>query len=92
MKAEQLLPDHVNSGEFNGITVRKGTIGAFLINVKTLEKPETSAALREEVLAEMREAIPALYALGLIDVFEARDPAIRAMIEQYAPQHCASQY
>jgi hypothetical protein len=87
MKAEQLLPDHVNSGEFNGITVRKGTVGAFLINVKMLQKPETSTTQREEVLAEMREAIPALHALGLIDVFEARDPAIREMIAQYAPQH-----
>jgi hypothetical protein len=87
MKAEQLLPDHVNSGEFQGITVRKGTVGAFLINVKTLQKPETTAAERAELLAEMRDAIPALYALGLIDVFEARDPEIREMIAQYAPLH-----
>jgi hypothetical protein len=87
MKAEQLLPDHVNSGEFQGITVRKGTVGAFLINVKTLQKPETTAAERAELLAEMRDAIPALYALGLVDVFEARDPEIREMIVQCAPLH-----
>lgn len=83
MRAEELLPDHINSGEFNGVTVRKGTVGAFLINVKTLQKPETGASEREQVLAEMREAVPALQALGLLDVFEARDPAIHSFIEQY---------
>jgi hypothetical protein len=87
MKAEQLLPDHVNSGEIQVITVRKGTVGAFLINVKSLQKSDTTAAERAELLAEMRDAIPALYALGLIDVFEARDPEIREMIAQYAPLH-----
>lgn len=83
MKAEQLLPDHVNSGEFQGITVRKGTVGAFLINVKLLQKAGIEAIEREQLLTEMREAIPALQALGLLDVFEARDPALRNFIEKY---------
>lgn len=83
MKAEELLPDHVNTGEFNGITVRKGTIGAFLINVKTVEKPDMTDAQREQLFEEMRQAVPALQALGLLDVFEARDPALRSFIEKY---------
>jgi hypothetical protein len=82
MRAEELLPDHINSGEFNGITVRKGTVGAFLINAKTLQNATISPGEREQVLAEMRDAVPALQALGLLDVFEAREPALRSFIEQ----------
>ncbi len=82
MRAEELLPDHINSGEFNGITVRKGTVGAFLINAKTLQNVTISPGEREQVLVEMRDAVPALQALGLLDVFEAREPALRSFIEQ----------
>lgn len=82
MKAEDLLPDHIDSGEFNGLTVRKGTVGAFLINVKTWQDAGASAAVREQARADMKDAVPALYALGLLDVFVPRDPEIRSFVEQ----------
>lgn len=29
MRAEELLPDDKNAGEFNGVVVRKGSVGSF---------------------------------------------------------------
>jgi len=83
MRAEELLPDNINSGEFQGVTVRKGTVGAFLINAKTWKNPEATAADREQAQTLMQEAVPALYALGVLDIFEARDPALQSLIEQH---------
>ena len=34
MKAQDVLPDDVNQGEFQGVMVRKGTVGAFLANAR----------------------------------------------------------
>ncbi|WP_186082589.1 hypothetical protein [Burkholderia gladioli] len=77
MRAEQLLPDEQNETKLAGVTVRKGTVGAFLANARVLGTPDASGAQRADILA----ALPALRALGLFEVLEIRDPALRAWIE-----------
>ena len=81
MRAEELLPDDVNQGEINGVTVRKGSVGAFLANARTLTDPAAEArAIAEHDLAAL---LPALRALGLFEVLQIRDERLRALAERY---------
>ena len=80
MRAADILPDHVNEGTFNGISVRKGTVGAFLANARVWTDPLTPANERTAAENDIVEAVPALRALGLFDVLEIRDPGLRALV------------
>ncbi|AMS17121.1 hypothetical protein A3218_23525 [Pseudomonas chlororaphis] len=82
MRAEDLLPDQLNHGNFNGTRVRKGTVGAFLINARLWSDPGTSAQQRRIAEEDLRAALPALRALGLFELMQVRDPALRALCEQ----------
>jgi len=86
MRAEDVLPDHINYDQFNGVTIRKGTVAAFLANARIFLDPATAAVNREEIEAEMIAALPALNALGLLDLFEARSLVLRAFVAQHLPQ------
>lgn len=85
MRAQDLLPDHINSGEFNGVTVRKGTVGAFLANALTLGAADSPEQARAEARADIIDALPAMAALGIFDVFEISDPALRELVAQHRP-------
>ncbi|QCP52554.1 hypothetical protein FAZ95_25675 [Trinickia violacea] len=80
MRAEDMLPDDKNAGEFNGVVVRKGSVGAFLANAKTLADPQVSDEARALAERDMVELLPALRALGVFDVFEIRDATLRALV------------
>lgn len=81
MRADQLLPDHLNAGDFNGVTVRKGTVGAFLINARVWADQGADDAARANAASDIVDAVPALRALGLFEVLDVRDPALRALID-----------
>jgi len=90
MRAQDLLPDHINGGEFNGVAVRKGTVGAFLHNARSYLAPDTPPADRAVAEAHMTEALPAMQALGLFDVFDIADARLRAFVTRRlaaAPDH-----
>jgi hypothetical protein len=80
MRAEDILPDHVNQADLGGITIRKGTVAAFLANARVWTDPETGVTARTEVEMDMLEALPALRAVGLFDVLDIRDTALRAWV------------
>lgn len=80
MRAEQLLPDSVDRAELRGVMIRKGTVAAFLANARVWRDPEAKAGARAEAETDMTEALPALRALGLFDVFEIRDVSLRAWV------------
>ncbi|EIM17924.1 MULTISPECIES: hypothetical protein [Pseudomonas] len=82
MRAEDLLPDQLNHGDFNGTRVRKGTVGAFLINARLWTDPGTLAEQRRIAEEDLLAALPALRALGLFELMQLRDPALRALCEQ----------
>ena len=46
MRAQDLLPDGVDQAEFDGVSVRKGSVGAFLANARTLTDPTTTNEAR----------------------------------------------
>ncbi|MBW3510725.1 MULTISPECIES: hypothetical protein [Janthinobacterium] len=80
MRAEDVLPDQQNQGQFNGVTVRKGTVGAFLANAKVWL--DESSGIDEKAVAErdIVDALPALHALGLFDIVQVRDAALRELV------------
>ncbi|USI73813.1 hypothetical protein [Sphingomonas morindae] len=82
VRPEDILADGADHIERDGRLLRKGTVAAFLANARAwLEAdgpPETRAA-RE---AAMRAAVPALAALGLLDLFVARDPRLAALLAE----------
>ncbi|MCA8061926.1 MULTISPECIES: hypothetical protein [unclassified Burkholderia] len=83
MRAEQMLPDHADRIEADGTTIRKGTVGAFLVNARVLTDPNAAPADRARAEADTIDALPALRALGLFDVLDVRDPALRAWLEAH---------
>ncbi|ABK10974.1 conserved hypothetical protein [Burkholderia cenocepacia HI2424] len=76
-----MLPDHANQVDAGGTTIRKGTVGAFLVNARVLTDPNAAPAERARAEADAIDALPALRALGLFDVLEVRDPALRAWLD-----------
>lgn len=80
MQAKDILPDGMNHSEFNGVPVRKGTVGAFLANARVCTDSNASPGAVAAARRDIQEALPALRALGLFDVLELRDPGLRAWI------------
>jgi len=83
MHAADILPDHLNDGTFNGVSVRKGTVGAFLANARVWGNPLTPPEERAAVENDIIDALPALRALGLFDVLAIRDPGLQALIDSH---------
>lgn len=81
MRAEDLLPDDINQGQFNGTTVRKGTVGAFLINARMLSDPLSNVEQRRRAEQDIIAALPALRALGLFEILQVRDLALQTLCE-----------
>ncbi|CAH2807816.1 MAG: hypothetical protein CPDRYMAC_0276 [uncultured Paraburkholderia sp.] len=80
MRAEDILPMHINQADIDGVTVRKGTVGAFLANARVWRDPVASADAKAEAERDIVEALPALRALGLFDMLDIRDDALRAFV------------
>lgn len=84
MRAEDVLADQQNQGQFNGVTVRKGTVGAFLANARLWLDETTSDAERSIAERDILDALPALHALGLFDILQVRDLALRELVSASA--------
>lgn len=82
MRAEDVLADDTNEATFDGVTVRKGTVGAFLANVRVWSN--SGASEDDQLLAEREiiQSLPALKAIGLFDVFEPKDSRLRELIDK----------
>ncbi|WP_215405410.1 hypothetical protein [Janthinobacterium sp. JC611] len=80
MRAEDVLPDQQNQGQFNGVTVRKGTVGAFLANARLWLDETSSGAERSGAERDILDSLPALHALGLFDIVQVRDAALRELV------------
>ncbi|SPB17131.1 preprotein translocase subunit SecD [Caballeronia novacaledonica] len=81
MQASDILPDHADHAEVNGVTVRKGTAGAFLVNARIWLDTNAGSEARATAQRDIADALPALHALGFFDVLEIRDPALKAWID-----------
>jgi hypothetical protein len=83
MRADQILPNHVDHVEVEGVTIRKGTIAAFLANARVLTDRASDATAREQAEADLAAILPALRATGLFEMLEVRDAALRSWIESH---------
>jgi hypothetical protein len=81
VKPEDVLPDGAEGTEFGGEYVRKGSVAAFIGNVRALAEAESSGAQRDAIVGQLRELKPALVRIGVLDVFEIRDPEVRALVD-----------
>lgn len=94
MQAQDVLPDGQDFALINGRTLRKGSVGAFLTNVRVLEDAGASADDRQSARHDLLALVPTLDALGLFDVFELRSPSLRAEVARHradlSPQPAAS--
>ncbi|MGK5033302.1 hypothetical protein [Janthinobacterium sp. MDT1-19] len=77
-------PINKNQGQFNGVTVRKGTVGAFLANARLWLDDTGSSAGRAIAEHDILDALPALHALGLFDILQVRDAALRELVSASA--------
>jgi hypothetical protein len=81
VRPEDVLADEVNSATLNGTEVRKGSIAAFIVNAKILESSLAPTDLvYSEVEAQLRALVPAVRAVGVLDVFAPRTAAVAALI------------
>jgi hypothetical protein len=80
VRPEDVLADDVNSATLNGTEVRKGSVAAFIANAKILESLALTEPLCSEVEAQLRALVPAVRAVGVLDVFAPRTAAIAALI------------
>ncbi|MES2077425.1 MAG: hypothetical protein V4462_17560 [Pseudomonadota bacterium] len=90
MRAEDVLPDDINSGEFKGMTIRKGTVAAFLANARTWLDANAAPDAVATAAARIVEALPALDALGLFEILRIADPRLRAFVEQHGAAAAAA--
>lgn len=83
MKAEDVLPDNINSANFGDMQIRKGTIAAFLSNAMSFSNSASSSEQRQQAQDMIIEALPALKALHVFDVLTITDTNLRAVIDQH---------
>jgi hypothetical protein len=80
VRPEDVLPDGVDRSLMNGVDVRKGTVAAFVANARTLERLAPGTGEYEAVAGQLRSLLPALTAVGVLEVFEPRSPALREIV------------
>jgi len=82
VRPSDVLPDDLDVGIMNGVSVRKGTIGAFVANVKLLEGLDPSDPGYREVVDQLRALVPAVRAVGVFDVLAPRSPVLAEIIAE----------
>ena len=87
MRAQDVLPDGVDQIQFKGVSVRKGSVAAFLANARVLADASASAEARLEAERDITEAMPALCATGLFDILQPRDETVLTFVEAFKSSH-----
>ncbi|URX63109.1 hypothetical protein KR767_03295 [Luteibacter anthropi] len=80
MKPHDILPDDTNSVVLDGVTVRKGTVGAFIVNARVLADEGSDTAARAAALEDALALVPAMERLGVFDVFRISDESLAAAV------------
>ena len=80
VRPEHLMPDDQNFAQVNGVTVRKGTMGAFLANLRILRSMPSDSPDREAIIEQLRQGIPTMRENGLFELFTFRSPELAEAI------------
>lgn len=90
MQAQDVLPDGQDFVVRNGLPLRKGSVGAFIVNAQLLQDPNASADAKQAAERDLIALLPTLEALGLFDVFELRSLTLRDKVARHrAALSCA---
>lgn len=81
MKAEEILPDNQNQVTINGQEIRKGSIGAFLLNCKAVIDLDKNSNEYKATMNTIKEQALLLEKIGLFEVFEIKIPEIRKALK-----------
>jgi len=65
IKPDDILADSENFVELNGLTIRKGSIAAFLKNIDLFEDSNSNEVQKAAALEMIKELAPAIIAAGL---------------------------
>ncbi|MFF8902435.1 hypothetical protein ACF082_33745 [Streptomyces lydicus] len=84
VRPEDVLPEGIDSTAMNGLTVRKGSVAAFVANALRLDELTEGTPEYAALVAQMRELAPALRAIGLNNVFRPRSPAVERILADAA--------
>jgi hypothetical protein len=55
IKAEDIIPENENHAVFNGVQIRKGTMGAALVNADILSSPNSTESEKENARNALKE-------------------------------------
>ena len=77
---QDILPDGMDSTQIQGKTVRKGTIAAFLANIKIFEDPDSSEVQKQEILTTLRNLAPSVITIGLHKYVTFKNPQIEKIL------------
>lgn len=80
VKPEDILADDQNTAILNGVSVRKGTVAAFLANADILENPNPTQEQKHEALMMIKELAPAVIAGGLHKHVVFKNPQIEQIL------------
>ncbi|MGW4400363.1 hypothetical protein ACWEHA_34155 [Amycolatopsis nivea] len=81
IRPEDVLPDGVDRTTLGGLEVRKGAVAAFVANVKQLEQAEPGGTEHEQIVDQLKQLVPTLRAVGVLDVFQPRSAAVAQLID-----------
>lgn len=81
MRPEDVLPEAASYANFDGLTIRKGTVAAFLANAQMWLDPKADVVTHAKAEQLMLDAVPALQKLGLFAVLEIRDAELRRLVD-----------
>jgi len=82
IRPEDVLPDGVETATVGGREVRKGTVAAFVANAKRLETLSPNHPDYPAVRQQLQDLVPALQAVGVLDVFTPRSFTIAALVDE----------
>lgn len=84
VRPEDILSDNASHTSFNGVTVRKGSIAAFLKNIEVIENTKSSKENKEESIKAMKELAPALIAVGVDKHVTFKNKTAQSIIDDAA--------
>ncbi|MEU4375150.1 hypothetical protein [Pseudonocardia alni] len=77
---EDVLPDGAGYAELGGAQVRKGTVAAFVATARSLEALPAGDPAEAGLAAHLRDLLPDLRAVGVLEVFAPRSARLRAVL------------
>lgn len=84
---ESILPDGVDCRQFGGVDVHKGSVAAFVANAQQLLQMNPASAEYRQTAESLKNLVPALRAVGVLDIFTAKSDVLAQLIDDAQIQY-----